>query len=556
MRHYFSVWFSLSSFVFLFPYPVYSEVISPTLPLSQTSLQLYPEILNLSLDNKRPYPIQSTLVRKINLVSLSSQSSVPEISAITPILETYENRSLTLKDLQTLADTLTTFYVQQGYLASRVILVDQQVTNGEVVLCYQPGKLGDVKVEGSQKFQKYIRSRINAGHDRLITPDLNDQLKLLKSISLFDDFQVALRPSDNGETTLIVTVVEAKPLQVSFGVDNYSPPSVGSERVTSNATYRNLLGIGDSVNLSYFQSLSGGLKSWDLNYSIPLNPNDGTLEFRASRTHSRVTEGDFSAFGIVGNSSSYEVSFRQPLFRNFHGEFALSLDFSIQNGQTFLFDNNPFPFGIGPDESGNSRIRVLKFAQDYIRRGEYDAWALRSQFNVGMNIFDATSNPYPIPDGQFISWLGQVQRMQQIGNDHVLIVQADLQLTPNSLLPARQFILGGGQSLRGYRQSARSGDNGFRLSIEDRMTLLRNQSGKSILSLVPFLEMGAVWNHPNNPNQLRGENFLSSVGLGVIWQPNHQLQLHLDYGIPLINLSDRSQNLQDQALYFNLKYFP
>ena len=556
MRCNLCVWLGLSSWLFLLSAPGFAETLTSTAPLPQNTP---PPSVNSDPSTKaeNSHPIQSVLVNKIRLVSMSPPEPVPEIAQITPILATYENRSLTLQDLQTLADTLTTFYFQQGYLASRVILVDQRLANGEVALGYQCGRLESIKVEGSSRFQNYIRSRIHVGRDRLINPDLRDQLKLLKNDPLFDNFQVALRPGNAaGETTLIVTVVEAKPLQASLGSDNYSPPSVGGERFGSSLTYRNLLSVGDAVNLAYFQSFSGGLKAWDLNYEVPLNPNNGTLGFRVAPTRSRVTEGDFAAFGIRGNSTLYEVNYRQPLFRNFHGEFALSLGFSVQNGQTFLFDDNPFPFGIGPDESGNSKIRVLKFGQDYVRRGDYDAWALRSQFNLGLNLFGATSNPEPIPDGQFISWLGQVQRVQQVGNDHLLLIQADLQLTPNSLLPARQFILGGGQSLRGYRQSARSGDNGFRLSIEDRITLHRNPSGKSTLYLAPFLEMGSVWNHANNPNQLRGETFLASGGLGLIWQPTTKFQLRLDYGVPLIDLGDRSSNLQDQALYFSFKYSP
>ena len=95
---------------------------------------------------------------------------------------------------------------------------------------------------------------------------------------------------------------------------------------------------------------------------------------------------------------------------------------------------------------------------------------MRSQFSFGIDILDATINNDPIPDGRFFSWLGQVQRVQRLSNDQLLIVQAELQLTPDSLLPSQQFVIGGGQSVRGYRQNVRSGDNGFRsAAIEDRI---------------------------------------------------------------------------------------
>ncbi|MEH2277736.1 MAG: hypothetical protein V7K40_23835 [Nostoc sp.] len=42
-------------------------------------------------------------------------------------------------------------------------------------------------------------------------------------------------------------------------------------------------------------------------------------------------------------------------------EFALSLGFTYEDGQTFLFDNLATLFGIG-------RTSVIKFGQDYIKR--------------------------------------------------------------------------------------------------------------------------------------------------------------------------------------------
>ena len=136
----------------------------------------------------------------------------------------------------------------------------------------------------------------------------------------------------------------------------------------------------------------------------------------------------------------------------------------------------------------------------------------------------------------------------------MLILQADLQLTQNSLLPSEQFLIGGGQSLRGYRQSARSGDNGFRFSVEDRIALQRNGAGQPILQIAPFLNMGSVWNQANNPNFLLGKSFLMSLGTGVIWEPIKNLNIRIDYAIPLTAIDDRGNNLQDKGINFSLDY--
>jgi hemolysin activation/secretion protein len=189
-----------------------------------------------------------------------------------------------------------------------------------------------------------------------------------------------------------------------------------------------------------------------------------------------------------------------------------------------------------------------------MHRSENSAWALRSQFNLGVDIWDATTNAEPIPDGRFFSWVGQLQRVQRIGRDHLLVLEADVQLSPDSLLPPEQLIIGGGRSLRGYRQNVRSGDNGLRASVEGRFTVARDAAGLPIMQLSPFLDMGTVWNVEDNPNPLPEETFLMAVGVGVFWEPVPNFEVRLDYGIPLMDLDDRGDNIQEDGLHFRVNY--
>lgn len=331
------------------------------------------------------------------------------------------------------------------------------------------------------------------------------------------------------------------------------PPSIGSERLGINARYRNLTGIGDELFGSYYRTTTGGADVFDFSYRVPLNAMNGTLELRAAPSRTNVTQAPFNALDIRGESQLYEISYRQPLIRTTREEFALSLGYSYQSGQTFTFAG-PTPFSIGPDERGVSRTSVIKFGQDYVRRDTAGAWSLRSLFSLGTGTLNATINPDPIPDGRFFSWLGQVQRVQTLNKNNFLIVQADVQLTPNSLLPSQQFVIGGGQSIRGFRQNVRAGDNGVRFSVEDRITLQRDETGNSVFQLAPFVDLGAVWNVSDNPNKLQRQTFLAGAGLGLLWQPLPKLSMRLDYGLPLVNLDDRSENAQDSGFYFSVNY--
>ncbi|MGF1673364.1 MAG: ShlB/FhaC/HecB family hemolysin secretion/activation protein [Rivularia sp. (in: cyanobacteria)] len=479
-------------------------------------------------------------------------------SDIENIVKLNENRNLTLTELRTVADAITKLYLQKGYITSRAVLADQEIQNGVVKIIVVEGSLEKIQVEGNRRLNSsYIRSRIKLGGKTPLNQiDIENQLRLLRVDPLLSNIEATLQPGNNlGESILVVKIEEAPQFNPFFGVDNYSSPSVGSERFGGGFNYRNVSGIGDEFTASYYRSTTGGSNVFDVNYQVPINPKNGTIRLRYAPSDSKITAPEFADFDITSDSQLYEISYRQPLTRTPSEEFALSLAFTLQNGQTFL-GGTPTPFGEGPDSQGNSRTRIVKFGQDYIKRDLQGAWGLRSQFNLGVDIFDATVNSDSQPDGRFFSWLGQIQRVQRLNKNNLLIAQAELQLTPDSLLSNQQFYLGGGQSLRGYRQNARSGDNGFRVSLEDRITIVNGTDKTSSLQLAPFIEMGAVWNHPDNPNQLNNQTFLSAAGLGLIVQPTGNTFIRLDYAVPFIKLDDKGTNAQDEGFFFSFGYNP
>jgi hemolysin activation/secretion protein len=464
----------------------------------------------------------------------------------------YEGRALTLEQLRQVADAITQLYLDRGYITSRAILVDQTITNGIVEIRVLEGSLQEIQIEGARRVKpNYIRSRVRLGAKTpLNTAQLEDQLRLLRADPLFENVEASLRAGTRvGQSILIVRVVEANPFEGSVGIDNYSPPTVGSERLGLNLLYRNLTGNGDALAGSYYHTTRSGSDSYDFSYRLPVNAMNGAVQLRASFTNNKVL--DFP-FDITGDSQLYEISFQQPIVRNPREEFSLSLGFSYQRNKN-LFEGIPLTPLISNSE-GVISTSVFRFGQDYIRRDVRGAWYLRSLFSLGTGLFDATENPTPQPDGSFFSWLGQVQRVQVLNENNFLIVGADVQLTPDSLVPSQQFVIGGGQSLRGYRQNIRAGDNGVRFSIEDRITLERDEAGAATFQFAPFFDAGVVWNVSDNPNPLPSQQFIAGLGFGIIWEPLPRLNLRIDYAYPLIDIEDRGNNAQDEGFYFSVRY--
>lgn len=497
---------------------------------------------------------QISIIKKVELIG----NTILPPDELATILQPLQDKLVTPEQVQSAAESITQLYISKGYITSQALfdpLDPQSVVNEVAQIRIIEGQIERVDIVGTvQTDPEYVRSRLNLGISDPFNANLvEDHLRLLRINPLFQKVTSSLKPTISvGKSLLVVQVEEANQLSGFLSFDNYSPVSVGSERMGAGLTYRNLTGFGDTLTASYYRSTTGGSNLYDLSYSIPVNPMNGTVAIRYAPSNYRITDPAFTDLNIRGSNSLYDIVYRQPLLRTSREEFALSLGFAHQTGQTFLFENLATPFGLGPDANGVSTTSVFRFGQDYTLRDADGVWALRSQFNLGTGLFNATY--ITTPNAGFFSWLGQLQRLQILG-DALLIASLDTQLSANPLLPSQQFVIGGGQSIRGFRQNARSGDNGIRFSLETRLTAMRDeQTKRSILQIAPFIDLGAIWNQANNPTLLPPQTFLASGGVGIVIEPIERFILRLDTAIPFVNLEDRGNNLQDIALYFNASY--
>lgn len=494
---------------------------------------------------------QAIAIKKVEIIG----STILDKADLEGIIQTLEGKQVTPEQIQKAAQSITQIYADRGYITSQAVVDPQKTVDGIVTIQVIEGKVEKIEIQGLVNTNPdYVRSRVALGVGiPLNAAKLEDQLRLLRADPIFRNVEATLKAgTQNDSSILVVKVEEANQFGGFASIDNFSPPAVGSERYGGGLFFRNLSGNGDILTASYYGTTTSGSNQYDLSYSLPLNPMNGTLSLRYSPSNYRITQAPFDALNIRGNNNLFDISFRQPLIRSSVEELALSLGYAYQQGQTFAFNDLAIPFGIGPEADGTSRTSVIRFGQDYTLRDQFGAWALRSQFSLGTGLFGSTR--VTTPSASFFSWLGQIQRVQSLGTDSLLIGSLDLQLSADPLLSSQQFTIGGGQSLRGFRQNARTGDNGIRFSLENRIVALRNDIGTAFLQVIPFLDAGAVWNNSNNPNPLPSQNFLAGGGVGLLLTPIERLNLRLDYAIPFINLSDRGTNLQESAFYFSLGY--
>lgn len=468
---------------------------------------------------------------------------------IQALVKPLENQKLTFESLLCLRTKITELYLNQGYTNSGAFLPNNQdLSEGIVQIQVVEGSLERIDINGLQRLQPdYVRSRL----DLATTPPLNQHrlqkaLELIQLDPLFAQVNAELTAgSTPGQSILIVNLQEAPAFHGNLGVDNYRPPSVGSTEGTVSLSHDNLLGWGDRFYGEYDKT--EGLDFYDLRYSVPINADDGTVGIRYWNGTSGIIQEPFREFDIDSNNETLSFNIRQPILKTPQEEVALGLLLDLRREQTFLL-GQPFSFSIAAD-NGTTKLTVLRFIQEWVERDPNRVLALRSQFSFGLDLFGASLNNLGI-DGQFFSWQGQFQWVQQVSPGLLLLARLDTQLTPDALLPLEQFSLGGIDSVRGYIQNQLLTDNAFVASLEVRIPLTFDPS---VLQLTSFIDAGTGWNNllPDpDPATLVG------VGLGLRWLIASGLSLRVDYGVPLIPVTNSGNSLQEQGLYFSLHYQP
>jgi hemolysin activation/secretion protein len=321
--------------------------------------------------------------------------------------------------------------------------------------------------------------------------------------------------------------------------------SIGSVQLQAGFEEKNVTGFGDRFNFYYTNTL--GSNRYNLSYTLPLNPRNGTVKFTYETIASTIVEEPFQSLDIESQAGLYEVSLRQPLLESPTQELAVGLNLTYEESNTSILDI-PFPLSPGASEEGKTKVSAIRFFQEWFTRTEKEVLAFRSQFSFGVEALGSTINRTD-PDSTFFSWRGQGQWVRQLAPDTLLLFRSDLQVSDRPLVPLEQFTLGGLNSVRGYPQDFLISDNGFLVSGEVRIPIWRVPQWQGLLQVTPFVDVGTAWNVNGGDFD---PNTLAAVGLGLYWQQGQNFNFRFSWGIPLVPTDIQKTNWQDNGLYFSV----
>ena len=219
-------------------------------------------------------PGAAVLIKKIKVekVTLLSKEEINKI--ITP----YENKNLSLEDMQAIAKEITNLYRKKGYITSGAYIPIQNFKGGVLHIKIIEGVTGKIKIEGLRYFKAFIiRRKITLRKGKPFNSNI--LRRDLFRVSKHPDRKASavITPGEKlGVTDITVRIKDRPPYHVMFVYDDYGNPHTLYNRYKTYFIFNNITGHDDRLSSKVQKGESYTQNINDVDYSFPITD---TLKF-------------------------------------------------------------------------------------------------------------------------------------------------------------------------------------------------------------------------------------------------------------------------------------
>jgi hemolysin activation/secretion protein len=228
-------------------------------------------------------------------------------------------REMTLKEVQALAERLTDFYRDRGYIVARALIPAQDVRDGVVQILVLEGRYGRIDVANASEISETLLRRVltEAG---VKENELVQGPKLERAVLLVSDLagiqpRATLEPGEStGLTNLSLEIAPTRAAEYDLLLDNGGNRFTGRGRLSAGVALNSPFDIGDKFTV---RAITSGerLLSARLGYEVPV----GSSGLRSIAYFSQTLYelgADFSALDASGTAQTFGGALAYPLVRS------------------------------------------------------------------------------------------------------------------------------------------------------------------------------------------------------------------------------------------------
>ncbi|KVN79338.1 hypothetical protein WL19_27625 [Burkholderia ubonensis] len=286
-------------------------------------------------------------------------------------LEHYTGQCVGKQGLDVLVKALSQDILSRGYITTRVLLPEQDLSSGALKVSLIPGVIrrvhfADEKLRGTWKTAFPTRDG-----ELLNLRDLEQGLEQMKRVSS-QDVSMQIVPGDvPGESDVVLDVKRGKPWTVVASIDNSGTRATGKLQGNISLGIDNPLGLNDVFNVGASQDLEFGDKrlgshGWNAFYSIPWGYWTATLSAYTNTYYQQIA-GVNQTFVASGNSKTIDFKLARVLARSQNDVFGGYVRLSRRFGQSFIEDTE-----ISQQRRNNTLIELGLTDRHYFGGAQFD----------------------------------------------------------------------------------------------------------------------------------------------------------------------------------------
>lgn len=452
-----------------------------------------------------PEQVQQGEVLTFTLNKLETDaSSVLTDAELDEIASAYVGKEIAVSDLYAIVGKINELYTAKGFLTCRAFLQPQTIKDGTVKITLIEGRTGNESVLNNKTTKaKYITNRLHLREGEVA--NINELNKDLLIFNATNDTQLRLvmqQGEKPGTTDYVIEAYEPKKQNWTVFTDNAGSYSTGAWRGGLFYTDRSLTKVRDGLTVGFIGS--EGTKAASLQYSRSVGRSGAKLNFSYSTNGVRQVRNNKES-EVRGHAQAFNLAYVQPWFINAKTRTEASLEYSHQTSASDFLAHT----------GGGARVNIADDTVDDVILGfamtNYGKTHVLYQKHSYVR-GHSKSSPTAFADSSKTYGYYKSTGLYQKAFKHGQLISSRFEAQwsgSDGVVSARQFYLGGMNSVRGYKENYLGGDSGFFWNAEYTVPLSKDRKTNGFV----FWDCGRVYGESAESNG--AERVISSMGLGV-----------------------------------------
>lgn len=269
------------------------------------------------------------------------EQMVPEMRFLSAMTAPYTHKHLDMATVNTLVQQMNQALIEKGYATSRVVIPEQNLHSGTLVLALQAGRIRHVVYsEGSAKLP--WRTSFPCWEGDLLNVHLLEQgLEQMQRLAS-QNVTMRLLPTGNSSSDIELTIKRSNPAHAVVSADDSGLSSTGRTQISTDIVLDNPFYGNDTLQLGLNgdgtrDGYDRGTRGQSIAYTIPYGKDTFSVSYSRYKYHQTVPSDPYD-FISGGKSDVGTVTWDHLLSRNQSQKTSMDISIRKRNSHSYIND--------------------------------------------------------------------------------------------------------------------------------------------------------------------------------------------------------------------------